>query len=169
MKWCHEDAKTRPVCLSVYLHVVQAWNRGSVYIKEANAYIKKSETDRVTGAGRTAACSISQLHFSVEPSTSSHSAGGHLRPPELQWAWVLLSVSISSNSHLFGSRTLVLSTYLKGEHDSGETEVVVNIHIINVQCEIHESSVNFNKSLFKIAHNIFEILKIWGSTSLGGN
>lgn len=102
-------------------------------------YQNARERPCVTGAGRAAACSFSQLHFYEEPSSSYHSAGGHLHPPELQWSWVPLSVSISSNSHLFGTRTLVPSMHL-----NGETEDILNIHIINVQFQFHDSLANTN-------------------------
>lgn len=143
-KWCNvlkhtENTSVQPawecVCTWTYgmevrerLHVCQRKNRRP----RACVYDRVRDRQRVAGAGKAvctvrtvhmAVCTCPQLCFYEEPSTSFHSSGGSLRPPEPQWARVPLSVSISSSSHLFRTRALVLSRCSKAERDSSGTEM----------------------------------------------
>ncbi len=102
------------------------------------SYISERMRDRwsVAGAGQAectvrtvhmAECTCSQLYFYEEPSTSFHSAGSPWYPPELQWARVLLSVSISNSSHLLGTRTQVFIGTRRGALFMWHTDIV-NTH-----------------------------------------
>lgn len=127
-----------PGSVYVHGHMVWKWERGSMCVRGKNrrpracVYERVRDRQRVAGAGKAvctvrtvhmAVCTCPQLCFYEEPSTSFHSSGGSLRPPEPQWARVPLSVSISSSSHLFRTRALVLSRCSKAERDSSGTEM----------------------------------------------
>lgn len=96
---CWNRLKTPVSCLpgSVYVHghMVWKWERGCKYVRGVCAHMKEWETDSMWQVERQCVryvlCIWQCVHAHSCASmkshrTSFHSAGGHLHPPELQWA-----------------------------------------------------------------------------------